>query len=526
MNSEEHLSVAQSVFEKDIDKEKLRHSTFKERSRTIQLLSDAFYAYSLIAVANGQFSKALSFARQQVKLIYRAWGMLEQRVGKLDLSNNTIFFEKDSNALVDQISRLSINAHAQSPCATLTTHAMLQSAPFWSLVPRLFRGLIHISQIFAHDGLFLEAQYYLEQSQKIAHKIASTGLKSQSLSYLGDILTRNGQIEQGMTFMQQALEARSSLLDDHHMISLQLFLANNLTLQSKKKSAADAFEYAENMIEQLMTSSPEEVSLRQSNTASRPEMEVSELKVSETSAPRKTQTSKKATIKTSKAKSAIVAGPSSPKRRTSDAIGVSLLWQIKGRILRQRANVAIYDNCINIAITCLQDAAKVPSLAYDQMQNVLLNSLLHLRQALERMAADPVFCVLLESTISQPSIFIKQNRYDGFIPKQSLVTGTEKSPSKKVPVKNFSRKAGQNLIISPLEFLDLLHQTQESIFGIHNLAKSMGSIQNIHAMADVLIKSLTILSATTLSQSVGNPSSGFALYIMGMYHGDLSKCSY
>lgn len=524
MNSEEHLSVAQIVFEKDIDKEKLRHSTFKERSRMIQTISDAFYTYSLIAVANGQFAKALSFARQHVKLIYRAWGMLEQRVGKLDLSNNTIFFEKDSNALVDQISRLSINA--QSSCVTSTTHAMLQSAPFWSLVPRLFRGLIHISQIFAHDGLFLEAQYYLEQSQKIAYKIASTGLKSQSLSYLGDILTRNGQIEQGMAFMQQALEARSSLLDDHYMISLQLFLANNLTLQSKKKPAADAFEYAENITEQLMTSSLAEVSLRQSNTVPRPEMEISELKVSETSAPRKTQTSKKATVKTSKAKSAIVAGPSSPKRRTSDAIEVSLLWQIKGRILRQRANVAIYDNCINIATTCLQDAAKVPSLAYDQMQNVLLNSLLHLRQALERMAADPVFCVLLESTISQPSIFNKQNRYDAFIPKQSLVTGTEKSPSKKVPVKSSSRKASQNLITSPLEFHDLLHQTQESILGIHNLAKSMGSIRNIHNMADVLMKSLTILSATTLSQSVGNPSSGFALYIMGMYQGDLSKCSY
>lgn len=516
MNSEEHLSIAQRVFEKDIDIEKLRHSTFKERNRMIQLISDAIYIYSLIAAVNGQFSKALSFARKHVKLAHRAWGMLEQRVGKLDLSDNTEFSENDNNVLADQISKLSIEG--QSPCITSTTHAVLQSAPFWPLVPRLFRGLVHLSRLFAHGGLFLEAQYYLEQSQKISHKVNSKGLKSQSLSLLGDIITRNGQLEQGMATMQQALEARSSFLNDHHMVSLQLFLANNLTLQSKKESAADAFESAENITEQLMTNSLEEVPVCQPITASHIEMKIGELKDPETFAPRKTRTSKKAQVKTSMAKSAIVAEPSSPKRRAPDATGVSLLWQIKGRTLRQRANVAICGNCINKATSYLQEAAKVPSLAYDQMQNVFLNNLMYLRQAIERMAADPVFCILLESTISQPSVFIKQNRHDAFVPKHDLITGTEKSPSKKVPVKGSVKKAGQTLTTSPLGFLDLLQQIQGGILSIYNLAKSMGSVTDIHAMADILTKTLTMLSAITLSQSGGTPSSSFALYIMGMCH--------
>ena len=515
MNSEEHLSVAQHVFEKDIDGGNLCRSKFKERSRMTQIISDASYTYSLVAVVKGNFSKALSFARQHIKLNYRAWAMLEHRVGKLGPSGNSIISNNDSDFLVDQVSRLSLEG--QSSSTNSAAHALLRSAPFWSLVPRLFRGLVHISQLFAHHGLLQEAQYYLEQGQEIAHKVKSVGLQSQSLALRGDILTCNGNLKQGMVMLHQALKLRSSLTEDHHLVSLQLFIANNHTLQNERVSAAGAFESAETLIESLTMMPIVGESGLQPITAKSPVVKVDELKIVEPPAPRKARNPRKHIAKIPRDKSALAVRSFSPKRRTSDAIGNSLLWQIKGKALRQRAIVATYDNRINIATSCLQEAVKTTNLPHEEMQNMFVKGLLYLRQALERMAADPAFCILLESTISQPSVVKRHDRLDTVVPMHSFATGAECSPPKKITIKGSLKKAIHALTPSQLEFFDLLQQAQNTIVNIHHLAISMGSTKNVHTIADVLTKSLTMLSANTVSSSGGIPDPSFALYVIGRY---------
>lgn len=494
IRSEEHLAGAHEIFKQDAGLENEKTMNSKDRIHVAQTLADANYAYSLMATAKGSISEAFLYARQNVKLNYRSWVILEHRHGKLDISIHAAKSQaNDAEAMIEQLSTLSIATSQNSvaaPKKLLPQHA----ARFWSHVPRLFRGLVHLSQLYANEGMLQESRYYIEQAHKAATAVDAFRLKLHSLAVHGNYLTRCGEVDKGLSLLKQAEEAALGFHKDQYMISLYSYMADCYALQGVPESEAQATETAENVLEHLGKRSFIEGLNNQMNSETSLELNMDQLTFCEALPCRRQQAKPKAASKAPASKPARKAKTPQLNRDTSYVADVLLLARMKAAFLRQRAQAALRGNKLDLVAPLLSEAAEFPGVPQDKILVTTLKAHLYLLQAQEDMAADPVFCVLPESTVSYPSVANCRSRQE--------TKGSLKKPK-------LSAKP------APSDFLELLEQTQECLTSVCSVAKTACSTASIHAMMDVLTKTLMMLSAITLSRPVVIANSTFVVYSMG-----------
>ena len=478
------------------------------------MLADANYAYSLMATAKGSISEAFLYARQNVKLNYRSWAILEHRHGKLDISSLAAKSQvKDAEAILDQLSTLSI-ATSQNSFVVPKTFLPQHAARFWNLIPRLYRGLVHLSQLYANEGLLQESRYYIEQAQRTAKAVDAFRLKVHSLAVHGNYLTHSGEVDKGFSLLKQAEEAALGFHKDRYMVSLYSYIADSYSLQGEPDSESQATEAAENVLEHLVERSFIERLNHQMNSETSLEHKMDQMILSKAPPSRRQQAKPKAS---SKALASKPAGKSKAPQLNEDTSYIAdalLLARMKTANLRQRAQAALRGNKLDLVASLLLDAAEFPGMPQDKLLLTILKAHLYLRQAQENMSADPVFCVLPESTVSYPSVANCRSRQetnllDGFVERQAT------SPSKKALAKGSLRKPKLASKPVPSDFLELLDQTQESLTSACSVAKIACSTASIHAMMDVLTKTLMMLSAVTLSRPIVTANSTFAVYSMG-----------
>lgn len=495
------------IYEKSAEIEKTQSLPLKDRSRLIQMVADANYVHSITATAKGNLFDALLFARQNVKLNYQAWAMLEHRCAKPTISTHADTSESDDISVVDQMSKLSL-ANSQ----ILSTQVAPRMAVFWGIVPRLFNSLVHLSQLFAHQGLLPEAQYYAEQSRKIADAVQAVRLRGQSLALLGNYLTRKGEFQQGIDLLMQAEKASLGLQSDQYIALLYIHIAENHALRRDMDSEASASDAAGKILEYLMKASFVEGLNYQSTTEQSLEVEMDKLTLSEALPTHRPQTKRRVPTKLPASKMSIKTKPSSSNRETNVIADTLLLSRMKGKSLRQLAHAAIRGNKLDLADSLLSEATDVSNFPQDRILLTIVKGHLLLRRAQEQMAADPIFCVLPESTVSHPSL---RNRQETTVQERSSKETQSVSPPRKAAAKRSLRKPTQAQTLQPSGILELLNLAQESLMSISNIAKTMCSTATIHLMTDVLTKTLMIRSAVTLSQPKVTASPSFVLYAMG-----------
>jgi separase len=507
---EEHLTQAHKIFERTAE---ASGSTSRDNYKTIQLLSDMNYISSLLAVEKGQYSKAFLHARAYVRLSYRAWTTIELRQSK-NLAIRLLgdeASESDVDDVTNQMSTLLLAKPIKSPIVS-PKFAMLQSPAFWSTVRRLFHALMHLSQLFAHWGLFPEARYYIEQGLKTVEAAQAPCLKSQALGLLGAYLTRNGDVEKGIDLLKQAEKLRHGLHVDPFTVSLHVFKANYYTYTKDKKSASEAFNHAIRLIEQLVSNSMVKEPTVETNAEQDLNAEMAQLSTHERPSAQRLQTKKRVASKLGGSK------PTSAVKATTfrrDAQCISILSRLRGSVLRQQASMATSMDKFELAASLLCEAANSPGTPQDLMFNNLGAGQLQLRQAIEAMAADPIFCVLPESTTSQPCISAVRGRQGTSAPERSPKKKTLASPPRRTMNKGASRATRVEHATPPNQFPELLGQAHENILSVYEQAKAACSTATIHSLTDLLTKTLVMLSASTASQAKGVASSLFALYVMG-----------
>lgn len=471
------------------------------------MLADANYVNSLTATAKGDLFDALLFARQNVKLNYQAWAILEHRHAKPIISTYAETSESDDTSVVDQISKMSL-ADSQP----LSVQVSLRMAVFWDLVPRLFNSLVHLSRLFAHEGLLPEARYYAEQSRKIADAVQAVRLRGQALALLGNYLTRKGEIQQGIDLLMQAEKASLGLQNDQHMALLYMYMAENHALRRETNSEAGASDAAVSILEHLMKASFVEGLNYQSTTEQSLEVAMDQLTLSEALPTRQPQTKRRVPTKPPARKTSAKTKQSTSNRETNISADTLVLFRLKGKSLRQRAQVAIRGNKLDLASSLLSEATDVVSVSQDRVLLAIAKGHLLLRKAQEKMAADPIFCVLPESTVSLPSL---RNRQETIIQERSSKESQSTSPPRKVAAKEPLRKPKQAQTLQPSDILELLNLTKESLISVSNIAKTMCSTATVHTMTDALTKTLMTLSAVSLSQPKVTENTLFVVYTMG-----------
>ena len=491
--------------------EKMRSKDWSDMS---QMTADAYYVCSLLAAAEGQPFEALLFARLCVKNCHRAWAILERSQNRIDGVVRKGAIESENDPLVDGMSELSISASTEN---TSTPYSMLSGVAFWTLVPRIFRGLNHLSLLFSYNGLYPEVRYYLQQGQKIAKAAEAASLNSQATALLGNYLIHSGDADEGVLQVQQAEKLVSGYSRDRHYARLQLFLATHHTKQGEWRAGESAIRVAKSIIQNLVTKSFVNNLVQKKSTAAALEIEMSVLTLEDTKSSRPPQGRQQQTISKRPQKKP-VAQRDSPKASLEEApaIEVIALHRMRGEIVQGRIYAKMSEGDLDAAASMLNETNAQSCGQQDIVLQALLASRVRFRQGLEHFVSDPVFCVIPESTISCPAIKAstserqdKQNKSSS-PPKKRGATS-----SKSVAGKASARKIKPRSLSLAKDRGNFLRLAQDEISNVFKSAMISSSTAIVHEISDVLGKVLVVLSAVSSAGSRPSISPGVLLYFLG-----------
>ncbi len=505
---------ARELFDSGACTDKSERMRSKDWSDLAQITADAYYIHSLLAAAEGEPLKALFFARLCVKNCHRSWAILERSRSRVDGAVRKDPIESRNDPLVDGMSDLSIST--SNEIAT-TRHTMLSSVAFWTLVPRIVRGLNHLSLLFSHNGLYLEVRHYLQQSQKIAKAVEAATLNSQTTALLGDSLTRSGGVDEGVLLVQQAENLVSGLPRDRHYASLQLFLATHHNKQGELRAGESAIGLAESTIQNLVSKSFVDNLIQRHSIAATIEIEMSALTIQEAKPARALQSrQRQASSKKTQSKSFSQKETSKPSSQEAPAIEVFALRRMRGEIIRRRIYAKISEGGLDAAALLLTEISAHTRDQQDLVMEALFLSRLRFRQGLEHFVSDPVYCVIPESIISCPAIKAcnsgrqeKQSKASS-PPKSKSATSskgaTGKALAKKVKARSPSLAKDQG---------NFLRLAQDEITKVFRSATNSSSTAIVHEISDVLGKILIVLSAVSAASSRTSISPGVLSYFLG-----------
>ena len=513
---------AQEVFDSVLCSEQSEKMRSKDWSNLSQLTADAYYVHSALAAVEGQLSKALFFARLCVKNCQRSWAILERSQNRVDGATRKGASGSENDPLVDGMSALSISASTE---CTSARHSMLSGIAFWSLVPRLVRGLTHLSLLFSYNGLYSEVRYYLQQGQEVAKAVEAASLNSQITALLGSYSIRSGEVSEGVLLVQQAENLVTGLPCDRSYASLQLVLATHHTKQSELRAAECAIGIAESTIQNLVAKSFIDNLVQRHSRAPTLEIDLNALTIQE-ARPARTNQSRQRQANSKKLQSKSVTERDAPKLSSEEApaIEVFALQQMRGEMIRGRINVKISGGALDAAASLLSETIAHARDQQDLVLQALLASRIHFHQGLEHFVSDPVLCVIPESILSCPAVKVctsdiqdKQIRLSS--PPKSKSNKSSRSATGK-PLAKKVKPRSPSLAKDQVKFLRL---AQDEITKVFRLATSASATATVHEISDVLGKVLMVLSAVSAASSRNSISPGVLSYFLGESTKDVGR---
>lgn len=512
--SKESLVRARELFDGGVCMDKSEKRRSKNWSDLSQVTADAYYVHSLLAIAEGQRSKALFFARLCVKTCHRSWAILERSQNRVDGAVRKGPIESETDPLVDGMSELSISASAGN---TSTPYSMLSGVAFWTLVPRIVRGLNHLSLLFSYNGLYPEVQYYLQQGQKVAKAVQAASLNSQITALLGNCLIRSGDADEGVLLVKQAEILVSGLPRDRYYASLQLFLANHHTKQGELRAGESAIGVAESTIQTLVAKSFVDSLGQRRSTATTLEIDISALTLEEAKSARPPPRRQRQTIsKRPQSKSVAQCDSSNFSSEEAPAVEVIALHRMRGEIIRGRIFAKLSEGGLDAAASLLNEANAYSRGQQDLVLQALLASRVRFRQGLEHFVSDPIFCVIPESTISCPAIkACSSDRLDKQNKSRSPPKGRSATSSRSATGKAVAKKIKPRSLSPTTDDAKLLRLAQDEISNVFRLATTSSPTAIVHEISDVLAKVLMVLSAVSSANSRTTISPGVLLYFLG-----------
>ncbi len=517
-SSEEYLRQASQ--EAPADPEMLKNAdssaTLRGRVGLNRIMADAVYVYSQLALAQGYPEKALALGKRCMRLNYRAWAGLECHLLNTNKPVETNQIEQDHSGLTETVSVLTISNTRGPPIMSLT-HELLTSLPFWPLVPAIYRGMTLLSRLFAHQGMFQETIYYMEQADKVLNAVKTIPWMVESLAMRGGYLARGGCLQKGQDILAQAQILSQQIDNSRVLVTLQYQLAVIRNLESEWDQEADAYSRAENLLKDLCENSFAECSEWLSPSLPSLEGKMTQLSLRDSQSPT-AQTTKRPVR-------SLVKGCTKVQAKTSERFPTSSrgfttqcspLLRLRGDVLRQKAYSMLLQHKLGDAASLLAEAEELPKTHDGHMQQRLRGAKQLLLRALNDMSADPVFCVLPESTISFPAV-------------ATISRGKERQGGDRIPAKGYKAspprtrtlKPGLRKIVrsrSPVidDFVDILTQARDQLSEIQTRAIQTGSTNTLHLISNAFCTVLMLLSAAckTTGKIAINPY--FVTYSTGM----------
>ncbi len=485
-----------------------------------RLLADAAYVCSLLEFERGYPDEALAHAKRSVSLNQRAWAILEHLAGKNSKLVKDEASKTDLEDLTNGMSALSTTPHGALPALPplmSTTHESLKGSRFWTLTPSLYRGLCQLSHLYSHQGMFQEAKHYNEQARKIATNVQAASLISRSLAASGDLWVRGGHAAKGETILVEATNLWMGLEASKGTAHLHCSLGYLHHLQSNWPDGLIALEKAEAVLGQL-TGKAYIIGLDRLSSSVNLGKSLGDLTLKEKSVPDKARCSRSTKAPISKSKRAAPSKAAKVTESTSEmADECPQLLRLKREVLRQKALAMILQQKVDLAASLLLEAEPMPDTYQGLVQQRLIIAKQLLTLATEGLAADAVFCVLLESTISLPSTAIASKSKGRQISERSPGKVMRPSPPRKSPAKvTTTRKNARSRSPVKVDFTETLHKARETLLEVQSKAIQMCSISTVHKISNVLSSIVMLLSAASPSTNKVAIPPSFVAFLTGL----------
>lgn len=133
-----------------------------------------------------------------------------------------------------------------------STLESLNAPLLWSLVPSLYTGLIHLSSIYRHQGMFQEAVKNMDDALKAVEAVEATPLVFHALSVYGDLKMRAGETAEGVEMLERAIKMEAEVDKRKELTALDCSLGYMHRLEEAHDDEFDRYCHAEATLDELM----------------------------------------------------------------------------------------------------------------------------------------------------------------------------------------------------------------------------------------------------------------------------------
>ncbi|KAK5676593.1 separin protein [Elasticomyces elasticus] len=222
--------------------------------RAYELLHARAWAMeSTFSLKMGVLKGALAAAKRAVRLLNATWTAIEYSNTNGDTSSSMHnelpeASEPETNTLSSGVSKLRLDPKASSESTSSAVRSD-KGASFWTLVPLLCRAMMHLSDMYAHNGLFAEANYYSERAVKIAESVQSAIWLSRVQTHRSKLMMLAGRLEDAELCLTRAGECP---LDESSLAAAEYHCAK-AELRTREESYDDAIKAYKQAAEIIQT---------------------------------------------------------------------------------------------------------------------------------------------------------------------------------------------------------------------------------------------------------------------------------
>lgn len=452
---------------------------------------EGWLVQSLYKLACGEPHESLAAAKHAVKIVNSAWCRLEkgQTPDASQVEEEVAEpAENEVTKLTTGVSKLRLSPKDGAKVAPTAT----KGAAFWPLVPLLCKSLTHLSDMYAHHGLFSEANYYSCKAAETAESVGSSVLLSRIRSHRAVFLSLAGKVEEAELCLvsSEATDLCSTPLASVERLQAQA------AVRVKDGSPEEAAEHYDEALELLSNTETECFKSKMESLCGPIETDGPASRPAKASsiAPAKTGRSTAPSGKTGK-KTTQVPKKSSPqsKKVVHDEALPYLLQKRKAIIVFHRAMLGVEEGKGEKEIS--EGIAPMTAASWKLKERHTHYSRL-MATATKEMQTDFAYNILLDSTLSFPALLRPAERD----------SKTETAPaSKKAMSTKPKGRAGPRKTTAKSSFKDTLIEARNCLLSGHTSISHHLSTAETHNEAGKLLDVSILCSSVDGTAVEANP---------------------
>jgi separase len=482
------VSKAQAIFESQVNN--VSKESFQARITWERLAANAAYVQSRLHFAKGTIDHATFFAKNTVRLNNRIWARLDKLANKRCDKPVYDASASDIDTLADKMLTVSL-------CSEDSISKSYRSASmYWPHFSAHHNGLINLSLLSAHNGLFQDAIYFGEQALKVGKAVGANASVAFAQAHLGDQWIRGGYDQKGQELLDAAVEASKEFDMDVDVASINSCLSTLHKAQGRAEKETQVLDTAHKALLEISRMDFLEICYPFCAEAGS-KCKLGQLSVESNSKPRNPPKScrprSRRIPKSTQVEQWRKDVTTSQDNNTTE---FSIISRLRGDLLRQQTVSLLMSQRFDGAWVFLDEAERLPKSKLGHVSQRICRAQYLLADAIQRLSTHAVYCVIPESTISFPAIYSTARSTGECSLVSSSHYGNISSSAKR------GKKPQASLRIRPHVptegFAELLSSAKDSLSDICSSAPLFCPTRDSHCISYLLCRISMLSYATTL----------------------------